>query len=188
MRRALFTLISIGCSLALAGTVYKWIDENGVVHYSDQPHPNAEKIQVQSAQTYKALPANTAGGGNAPAAPAAAARTYQGCAVVQPTQEQTFADIDSLTVVVQTDPGLRPGDQIFVTYDGQPLNGNSATGGTFTISPLDRGAHTLQAVVRGADGAVLCQTPGVTFYVHQPSIQNPVNPVHPPPPPPPPPH
>ena len=36
------------------GTVYKWVDENGVVHYSDQPHPNAQKMQVQEAQTYTA--------------------------------------------------------------------------------------------------------------------------------------
>lgn len=180
MRRALFTLISIGCSLALAGTVYKWIDENGVVHYSDQPHPNAQKIQLQGAQTYKAQPANAAGGGGALAAPeSSTARTYQGCAVVQPTPDQTLADVDSLTVVVQTDPVLRAGDQIFVTYDGQPLNGNSATGGTFTISPLERGTHTLQAAVRDADGAVLCQTAGVTFYVHQPSVLNPANPIHP---------
>ena len=103
--------------------------------------------------------------------------------VVQPTSSNATpactADVDSLTVVVQTDPVLRAGDQIFVTYDGQPLNGNSATGGTFTISPLERGTHTLQAVVRDADGAVLCQTPGVTFYVHQPSISNPANPIHP---------
>ena len=179
MRRALFTLISIGCSLALAGTVYKWIDENGVVHYSDQPHPNAQKIQLQGAQTYKAQPANAAADGGAAAPPSSTPRTYQGCAVVQPTPDQTLADVDSLTVVVQTDPALRAGDQIFVTYDGQPLNGNSATGGAFTISPLERGTHTLQAVVRDADGAVLCQTPGVTFYVHQPSISNPANPIHP---------
>jgi Domain of unknown function (DUF4124) len=180
MRRALFTLILLGYSLALAGTIYKWIDENGVVHYSDQPHPNAEKIQVQAVQTYKALPANASGGGTAPAAPgSSAARTYRGCAVVQPTQDQALADVGSLTVVVQTDPPLRSGDQIFVSYDGQPLNGTSATGGAFTISPLERGTHTLQAVVRGADGAVLCQTPGVTFNVHQPSLLNPANPIRP---------
>jgi uncharacterized protein DUF4124 len=182
MRALLFTLmslglISIGCAPALAATVYKWVDEDGVVHYSDQPHANAQKIQVQQAQTYKALPADT-GAARAPPS-AATASPYQGCAVVSPQNESTYANVDSLTVVVQTDPGLRPGDQIFVTYDGQPLNGTSATGGTFAISPVDRGTHTLAAVVRSADGSVLCQAPGVTFYVHQPSAQNPVNPIRP---------
>ena len=78
MRRVLFTLMSIGCSfaavLALAGTVYKWVDQNGVVHYSDQPHANAQKIQVQQAQTYKATqPGASTAAPTAPAVPASAA-------------------------------------------------------------------------------------------------------------------
>jgi Domain of unknown function (DUF4124) len=180
MRRVLFTLMSLVCSLAIAGTVYKWVDEDGVVHYSDQPHPNAQKLQIQSVQTYKALPVETtsSSAANAPAV-SAAQSGYQGCAIVQPTDSQDFANIDSLTVVVNTDPKLRPGDQIFVTYDGQPLNGTSATGGTFVISPVDRGSHTLQAVVRSSDGTIMCQSPGVTFNVHQPSLLNPANPIRP---------
>jgi Domain of unknown function (DUF4124) len=181
MRSFLFTLISVVCSLALAGTVYKWVDEDGVVHYSDQPHANAQKLQVQSAQTYKAQPvqpASTTGAGNVPAA-SSAQSGYQGCAIVQPADSQDFANLDSLTVVVETDPKLRPGDQVFVTYDGQPLNGTSATGGTFVISPVDRGTHTLQAVVRSSDGTIMCQSSGVTFNVHQPSLLNPANPIKP---------
>jgi Domain of unknown function (DUF4124) len=185
MRGALFTLISIGCSfaavIALAGTVYKWTDENGVVHYSDQPHANAQKIQLQQAQTYTSTqPGVSTGAATAPAAPPPAAPSgYRGCAVVEPQADQSFANLDSITVVVQTDPPLRAGDQIFVTYDGQPLNGNAATGGRFTISPVERGTHTVQAVVRDSEGAVLCQAPGVTFNVHQPSILNPANPIRP---------
>jgi len=180
MRRALFTLISIGCSLAFATTIYKWVDENGVVHYSDQPHLNAQKIQLQEAQTYKALPAaGPAASAGAPPSPTPQSSGYRGCAVVQPQDDQSFADIDSLTVVVETDPPLHVGDQIFVSYDGQPLNGKSATGSRFTISPVDRGTHTLQAVVRDSAGTVVCQAPGVTFNIHQPSILNPANPVRP---------
>ena len=52
MRTLAFTLMSLACSVALATTVYRWVDEQGVVHYSDQPHPNADKIQVHAAQTY----------------------------------------------------------------------------------------------------------------------------------------
>jgi hypothetical protein len=185
MRRTFFTLISIGCSFAaaaaLAGTVYKWVDENGVVHYSDQPHPNAQKITLQEVQTYRESGMTSA----APAAPpppapvSATSSGYRGCAVVEPQPDQSFANLDSLTVVVQTDPALHPGDQIFVTYDGQPLNGNAATGGRFTISPVDRGTHTLEAVVRDSSGTVLCLAPGITFNVHQPSVQSPTNPIRP---------
>jgi len=177
MRRHLFTLMSLVCSLALAATVYKWVDENGIVHYSDQPHPNAQKIGVQPAQTYKAdTPAAPAGPTPPPAA--AAPPPYQGCAIAQPTDDQTFTSVDSLSIVVHTDPELRPGDQIFLMLDGQPLNGGAATGSHFTLTPVDRGTHSLQAVVRDSDGAVRCQTPGVSYNVQQPSLLNPANPLH----------
>jgi Domain of unknown function (DUF4124) len=180
MPRRLFTLISLLASLAVAGTVYKWVDENGVVHYSDQPHPEAKKVDVPAAQTYKgaaSVPAMPAG---PPAPPASAqpASAYQGCAISQPTNDQTFTNVDSLSIVVRTDPGLRAGDQVFLTLDGQPLNGGKPTGSQFTLSPVDRGTHSVQAVVRNSEGGVLCQSQGVTFNVHQPSIQNPANPLH----------
>ena len=188
MRALAFTLImSLACTLALAGaTVYKWTDEDGVVHYSDQPHANAEKMHVNSAQTFKEAGMSYGGGyqtqsaSSTGAAPAPAAdRTYQGCAVVQPTDDQSFANLDALNIVVQTDPVLKPGDQIYVSLDGAPLNNGSPTGGQFTLTPVDRGTHTLQAQVRVRDGTLMCQTPSITFHVHQASIQNPVSPVRP---------
>jgi len=175
MRRHLFTLMSLTCSLALAATVYKWVDEKGVVHYSDQPHPNAQIVSVPAAQTYKAGEIPAAPGG--PAVPPAQPQPYQGCAIAQPTDDQTFSNVDSLSIVVRTDPALRPGDQIFLMLDGQPLNGGVATGSQFTLTPLDRGTHTLQAVVRDSGGGLMCQTPGVTYNVHQPSILSPANPL-----------
>jgi hypothetical protein len=42
MRWKLFTLMLLVGPMALAGPIYKWVDENGVIHYSDQPHENAQ--------------------------------------------------------------------------------------------------------------------------------------------------
>jgi hypothetical protein len=177
MRRRLFTLLSLVCSLAVAATVYKWVDEKGVVHYSDQPHPNAQKVTVQAPQTYKETPVAAPAAAPAPAA-AAQPASYQGCAIAQPADDQTFTNVDALTVIVRTDPTLQPGDRIFLTLDGQPLNGGAATGTQFTLSPVDRGTHTLQAVVRNSEGGLMCQTPAVTYHVHQASVLNQANPVH----------
>jgi hypothetical protein len=181
MRKLAFTLMPLLCSLALATTVYKWVDENGVVHYSDQPHANAEKLQVKDAQTFPHSSLGVApSAGNVP--PPAAQRTggpYQGCAVVRPTDQQEFMNLDALTISVQTDPALKPGDQIFVSLDGQPINEGKPTGAQFTLSPVDRGTHTLQAQVRDVDETILCQTPAVTFSIHQPSLLNPNTPIRP---------
>ena len=176
MRHSAFTLLLLGCSLALAQTVYKWVDENGVVHYSDQPHAKAEKMTVPAAQTYTA-PVN-AGADTSVATPPPAYDSgyYQGCAIIKPANAESFANIDSLSVVVQTDPPVRREDRIFLMLDGQPLNGGAPTGARFTLEPVDRGTHTLQAVVSDAQRTTLCQTSGVTFEVHQNSILNPANP------------
>jgi len=177
MRALAFTLMCLLCSLALAGaTVYRWVDENGVVHYSDQPHANAEKLRVNAAQTYKpAALDNAPAGGGGQAATTAAATPYRGCAIVQPQDDQTFTNIDSLTVVVQTDPQLHTGDRVYVTVDGQAVNAGNASGAQFVLSPVDRGTHTAQAQVKDSSGAVQCQTPAVTFHVQQNSIRNPNN-------------
>jgi Domain of unknown function (DUF4124) len=181
MRILLFTLISLASSLVLAATVYKWVDENGTVHYSDQPHPNAQKVQVEAAQTY---PAKASAATVAAAATAAGGQSgndasddaYRGCAIISPQDGATFSNIDDLGVSVRTDPGLRRGHQIFILMDGTAVNGGNPTGSQFSISPVDRGTHTLQAVVRDGSGNLMCQTPGVTVDVHQNSILNQANP------------
>jgi hypothetical protein len=50
------------------------------------------------------------------------------------------------------------------------------SGTSFTI-PVERGSHSLQAVVQDSDGHVVCQSASVTFHVLQPSLLNPQNPI-----------
>ena len=52
MRRLPLLLLLVACATANSTTVYKWVDANGVTHYSDQPHPGAEKLEITGAQTY----------------------------------------------------------------------------------------------------------------------------------------
>ncbi|HTT42835.1 MAG TPA: DUF4124 domain-containing protein [Steroidobacteraceae bacterium] len=176
MRTALFALICLGAAAALAGPVYKWTDENGVVHYSDQPHPDAQKVQLAPAQTYKSTHAPAAVPAPEPES-APAGPPYRNCSVAQPQDQQEFANLEQLRIVIFTDPSLRPGDQIFVIMDGTQLG--NAPGGQYLLNPVERGTHTLQALVKDGSGTMVCQTQGVTFSVHQPSTQNPVNPVRP---------
>lgn len=50
MRTLIFSLISllsllIACQTAEAGKLYKWVDENGKVHYTDTPPPESSKTE-----------------------------------------------------------------------------------------------------------------------------------------------
>lgn len=176
MRIALFTLMWLACTVAISATVYRWVDENGVTHYSDQPHENAQKVQVAAPQTFQAprpprVPAQSAQQAK-PASPA-----YQ-CQVVAPANDDTFPNAQAVTTSVQVAPALQNGDQVFLLMDGARVPAFPTQGGSFTISPIDRGQHTLQAVVQDASGRLLCQSPNVSFTVLQPSVLNPANPQH----------
>jgi hypothetical protein len=174
MRAIVFTLLSVLCTAAFAATVYKWVDENGVTHYSDQPHENAQKVTVAQPQTYKA-PKPPPEQPSA-AAPPKAPPPYSSCEVAQPANDDTFPNATSVGAAVVTNPGVRPGDEVVLLLDGSRVPSFPPSGGSTTINAIDRGTHSLQAIIRDGAGQVVCQSTNVTFTVLQPSVLNPANP------------
>lgn len=183
MRALLVTLISIAVGqTAAAATVYKWVDADGVTHYTDQPHAGAQKLQLQSAQTYSSGAAQR--GSNAMAAAAAARRptntpagpVYSVCEVTRPTNDEVFLNASSVPASVHVDPGLRAGDRLSVMLDGAPLPLNVPLNAEFVVSGVVRGTHALTTRVEDASGAVLCQSASVVFHVRQPSLLAPARP------------
>ncbi|MGC8520543.1 MAG: DUF4124 domain-containing protein [Steroidobacteraceae bacterium] len=182
LRTAMAAVLCAGLSAAVwagngdGATVYKWVDAHGVIHYSDRPHPNATKLTIQGAQAYAPPPPLPSDLSAAPP-PAAArrARAYNSCRIAQPRNQQMLMNVHHATAIVRTDPPLLPGNRIQLFVDGRRMPGE---GPAFTF-PVYRGQHSVSAVVVNGFGQILCETSTVTFYVHQPSIQNPHNPVHP---------
>lgn len=158
-------------------TVYKWVDSHGVVHYSDRPHPNAEKLRIEGAQTYAPPPPPPADLNPPPRQPVRTrpAHAYSSCHIVQPRNQQMLMNVYRATAIVRTQPPLFAGNRVQLYLDGRRMPGS---GPAFTF-PVYRGQHSLSAVVVNSFGQIVCETSTVTFYVHQPSIQNPHNPVHP---------
>jgi hypothetical protein len=180
MRTFLFTLMSVACTVTVsAATVYKWVDENGVTHYSDQPHENAEKVQLKAPQTYTAPAVPSRPQQPARQQASKPAPSYQSCAISEPANDQVFTNTSEVTAGVTIQPTVRPGDTAVVTLDGQRVPGVPANGGQFTISPVDRGTHSIQMTVQDSSGATVCTSPAVTFHVTQPSLQSPTRPVRP---------
>jgi hypothetical protein len=160
-----------GC---LADTMYRWVDAQGVVHYSDTPQPGAQQIQVPNAQTYRAPPVPAAPPGTAatPAAPT----VYQSCAITQPLADANLFAPEALAISVQVLPDLRPGDQLNVTLDGAKLPASAPGAMNFELAAPERGTHTINAVVLSADGQTLCSAPAVSFSVQRPSLLSPQSP------------
>ena len=177
MRWILVALL-MSCALgAQAEEVWRWVDENGVVHYSDRPRPGAERIELDRPQTYTppALPAPRQTPTPTQSGPDAAT-AYTGVSVVSPAAGETLWNIaGDLTVQVEVQPGLAPGHQLRVSLDGQRVE--TPPGATqFTVSEVYRGEHRLSVSVVDENGRELVSSEPVTFYVQQASLQNPNRP------------
>ncbi len=172
MRRLSFTLLLAMSGAALAGTMYKWVDPGGTIHYSSQPMPGATEVHIDSAPPVSASVTNAARA--VASAPPTGESTgpfkYTSCAVTKPLSDQSLPNAFSVSVAWRIEPALRPGDRVTVALDGQLIQGVSPTATSYTITPIDRGAHTLMVSILDADGRGVCQSAGVNFYVQQPSL------------------
>jgi len=152
------------CASASAATVYKWVDDNGVTHYSDQPNPKAQKLEVADAQTYGSKQATLAAPVAAPApAPAAAAAV---CIIDSPGGGQVFLDTYAISGHV-TLAHIGEGSQATLLLDGQDISGQLLPTGAFTVPQVDRGDHTLTLQVNNSQGGAACQGNSVTFSIRQ---------------------
>jgi len=165
MRRLLIvltTLVALLSSIAVAAPLYKWVDDQGNVHYSDKPQPGAKKITLAPATTFTApKPATVT------PAPARDSQTqqapYSDFEITSPKKDDVIWNLTTVTVTVGVVPaGLHDGDQVIITLDGKvqgPMRSLSAT-----FEGLERGEHTASASLQEADGSVMNAKP-VTFYI-----------------------
>jgi hypothetical protein len=174
---AALTLVLSGGS-ALATTLYRWVDAQGVVHYSDTPQPGAQKMEIQGAQTYKAPPAPrttpTTSTQSQGASDGSGSSSYQ-CAIAAPGPEQSFSNPDSVEVDVSVAPALTGGDRWLVTVDGTPVPVSPS--GQGQVQSPERGSHIVNLTVQSADGKTAC-TASVSFNVQRPSLLSPQSPAH----------
>ncbi len=155
---------------ALADQAYVWTDEDGVVHYSDRPHPGAKRVELQAPNTSRSpsrgSDAQSAEGDDA-AEPAAPFR-YESLEVANPGPEETLWNIEgSLNVTLALTPALRPGHQIRVYFDGNPRLVNTTTS---RIDEVWRGVHNLQAEVLDETGNMMIRSRTNRFYVQQNTV------------------
>ena len=179
---ALWALLAVmAATAAAAATItYRWTDTDGV-HYSDQPHPGAEKIILGQSQTYRSadaqqLPVATGGSTRKARNADNVPFRYDSCAVVQPAQDQVLIDVESVTVGVQPRPAKRGSDRVVLSFDARAIEPASSEQQEFQITPIERGTHTVAATIRDAEGKNLCQSAAISFHVRQPSVLAPQNP------------
>ena len=154
--------------------VYKWTDVAGVVHFSDQPVPGAEKI-VTSSGTSNGIGAQRSAPSEAPVAggrPLPGGLVYSEMSIDSPAKEQVFFGGDTVSVHLHLAPGLLPNHTISWQLNGRQLDEQAAAVG-FTLQPMPRGTYSIVATLSDPGSGESRSTESVTFYVRQPSALSP---------------
>jgi len=179
MKRKLWTclaaLILVPALAAAETTVYRWVDAQGVVHYSDQPHQGAQKVQAGSLTVLDfKTPASSSGPQAAtppPPGETAAGPAYQ-VKILAPAPGTTLWPVNyRVHVNVQVTPALKGSSLLQYQYDGKYL-GKPRAETSLEMNKVYRGTHTLTVTVVGPGGRNEGQASS-TFYVHQHSILHP---------------
>lgn len=178
-RNVTLVLLLALVSIPLAAQVYKTVDENGNVVYTDQPPSEGSKpiklrpISVIEAPVYQT--AEPAGAGasaeeESKEKPLRVLRKhYEGFAIVSPAQEESIWYANQVVPVAWSTPiPLEEGMTVTVTVDGNSQPPTSEPVVAFTN--LERGEHAASAVLRDAKNRVVATAETVTFFIRQPNI------------------
>ncbi|MBX3702151.1 MAG: DUF4124 domain-containing protein [Steroidobacteraceae bacterium] len=178
-------LLLAGLTLSLAAMpqeIYRWVDKDGVVHYSDQPGaPGAKRVEVILPNSYEPEPSDLGVGAQGGWQPEPEVSPYTSLVIVQPTHDQVFFGGDTaVTVAANLGGTLRPGHTLVFFLNGSRRDTDA--GGNLTLTSVERGTHLLRASVLDQNGNMVISSAQIAFHVRQPSINTPQSPQRPAPP------
>ena len=148
--------------------LYKGVDADGKVVYSDKPFAAAEKytpppisvmdaakVKVDEKKTEEKKPAEF---------------KYISFDIVSPVNNQTIRNEPDVAVSLRIKPGLNTDEnhRIWMMVNGKPVMKNTESL-SFKVGRLDRGANELQAQIRDKSGKIVARTRTTVVFVHQTS-------------------
>jgi hypothetical protein len=174
-KRPILLFVGLLAATAVHADAYKWVDENGIVTYSDRQQPGAERIDLGAnnsrTSTYTPTPVRS----SRPAAqddeqPEDEPFRYESLVVSNPGAEVTLWDIaGTLSVSVAATPALQGNHQVRVYMDGGAPQ--VVSGLNFQLDEVWRGVHNIQVEVIDQTGKLMIRSQPNRFYVQQNSVR-----------------
>lgn len=166
----LAALAQTGTDAGPSGGIYRVVDENGNVVFTDNPPQNSNAKPVEVGPTNTMDSPGQRDGANPrrsrndrpPEPPEITG--YQSLTIVSPDNEATvrMPQDNPVTIEVRAEPEMLRAHRLELTDNGTPVSG-------FTLDFPDPGTHTLRARIKDAAGQTLIRSDPVTLYVHRTS-------------------
>ena len=180
MRTALLLLLALAATSTHADTktVWKWVDERGVTHYSDQPVPGATQVQLNVSSGRQSSGSSSAPrpAAQQPSTPSSSPteRAYRNFEIWKPLREETIANTGGVVEVnVRVDPGLSSQHRLTLYLDGKKVEGFADNATSFELKDVARGMHSVVAIINDPAGTKVQETAPISFHVRQESTANP---------------
>jgi len=165
----------------LLAQVYKTVDEDGNVVYTDQaPKDGSAPIELRPLSIIETpeyvrpaekAPENDEAGGGKEMSLRYLRQNYADFAIIAPQAEETVWQPDNIvTVAWNTRYQLQAGMQVTLYVDGVPQTTSSEQ--VIALAALDRGEHTVTAELRDSQNRRIVTAQPVTFFVRRPGLNN----------------
>jgi len=159
-----------------ADDIYRSVDRDGNVTFTDEPDTKAELIELEELPTYEAAPLPILPIENTVQQEEEVVEDIKKpkykISITSPEQNQSIwagGGILTATVSVQPELNSQRADKVQFKLDGKKV-GEPQTGLSYSFENLDRGSHILAVSVVDNKGKVLKTSKSVLFHVHRKSI------------------
>ena len=151
--------------------LYKKVDEQGNITYTDVPSGTAKPVQPPGLTTYGAPDAHK----QTPKKPAEttkpAVANYTALSIASPVNDEALRENSgTVTVKINLTPPLdtQAGHKIVLMLDHK--SGAVAQTSEIALKDVERGAHTLKAQVTDSKGRVLKESAEINFQLHRGNV------------------
>jgi len=156
-------LVTLLFSFVADAGLYKGLDDEGNITYSDKPFQDSEKftpppLSIVDAPRVKEKEEATE--------EKPAKFKYTSFNIIAPKNNDTIWNEPALTVKFQLKPELNIAENhtVWLLMDGKPLVKNSQSM-SLQIGRADRGAHKLQGQVRNKEGKIVVRTRTIIVHI-----------------------
>jgi hypothetical protein len=159
-------------SITAHGEVYRHVDAQGNVTFSDEPMEGGEAVQLKPVTTITLpKPEDVRDAPEVIEQAREQGERYTSVSIVSPSDGEAFhSGSGNIQIQVTSTPALQPGHRYEVTLDGQPVG--QSTSGSVMIKHIDRGTHEATAHIINRNGIRIRSGNTISFTVHRPSRLN----------------
>lgn len=152
---------------ASAAHMYKYTDNNGNDHFSDQPRKNAKVIHLKKFNQINICSDKSTTSNNLTGS--LKKTLHYTITIRQPENKATIRNnTGSLTISFKIKPMLKAGDQLQLIFDGKVRNITQKM--DIQLINIERGSHHLGLEIIDQHNKIIAASKIITIYMHRPRI------------------